>query len=367
MQKDTHFYLTYAIARQIGIDKDVAERIAWADQFTDELTEGDIHGIQTQSAVLGNWDDAQIQMSVLVPFHFLPGDSNDHPWMTTPDSTRAKILITEALESGDEYRLGIALHTYQDTFSHQGFSGWREELNSCFPWYAPISSLPNIGHAEMRATPDIVSTVWTDPRNNELVKNWERATDAAHATFRALERWHLPNQPDNLWGVIKPKLVTIFKTPDYSDRKAELVALSGDAVSFTDVAKRLMKPSKPRFIAAAAGHLADVIERLPWTPPRVRSGRGMRAAAAPPAMPPGTVPFSVTVSPNPFHDRLKVTVAGDRGNAVITIDDRMGNEVAKLVAPADFWTPGAEDEAGVYLVKVKDDAGIVTKAVFYRR
>ena len=73
MQKDFHFYLTYVLSRKVGISVKDAEKIAWANQYTDDLTEADLHGIQTQSAILGNWADRQIQLSVLVPFHFIPG------------------------------------------------------------------------------------------------------------------------------------------------------------------------------------------------------------------------------------------------------------------------------------------------------
>ena len=161
MQKDFHFYLTYALARRVGIPARTAQEIAWADQYTDDLTEADLHGIQTQSAILGNWSDRQIQLSVLVPFHFIPGGDRRHPWMTTRNSLRAKHLVQNALS--DVFQLGIALHGLQDTFSHENFSGWQEDLNACYPWYYIGSNvIPNVGHAEMRAIPDIVNCVWTD-------------------------------------------------------------------------------------------------------------------------------------------------------------------------------------------------------------
>jgi hypothetical protein len=53
MQKDVHFYVTYALARKAGLAAEDAEALAWADQFTDDLTAPDLHGIQTQSAVAG--------------------------------------------------------------------------------------------------------------------------------------------------------------------------------------------------------------------------------------------------------------------------------------------------------------------------
>lgn len=160
MQKDVHFYLTYALARKLKIKNTEAEKIAWADQYTDNLKKPDLYEIQTQCGKLDNWHDPQIQMSVLVPFHFIPGNDAEHPWMTTPNNRRARQLVGAA--QNDPIRLGIALHGLQDTFSHQGFSGWRESRNSCFPWYYIESGLPNVGHAEMRVVPDVVNYVWTD-------------------------------------------------------------------------------------------------------------------------------------------------------------------------------------------------------------
>jgi hypothetical protein len=41
--------------RQAGLPAADAEKLAWADQYTDDLTEPDLHGIQTQSAIAGRW------------------------------------------------------------------------------------------------------------------------------------------------------------------------------------------------------------------------------------------------------------------------------------------------------------------------
>ena len=46
MQKDVHFYVTYALAKKAGLPAGDAEGLAWADQYTDDLTESDLHGIQ---------------------------------------------------------------------------------------------------------------------------------------------------------------------------------------------------------------------------------------------------------------------------------------------------------------------------------
>ncbi len=177
MQKDVHFYLTYVLAKKLGLAAEDAEKIAWADQYTDDLTESELHEIQTQSAIAGNWADRQVQLSVLVPFHFIPGSDADYPWMTTSNNPRARELVRAARDN--LLQLGIALHGLQDTFSHQGFSGWQEDLNSCFPWYYVESVLPNVGHAELRVIPDVVNYVWTDPRNGKRIDNKLRTMSAA--------------------------------------------------------------------------------------------------------------------------------------------------------------------------------------------
>jgi hypothetical protein len=53
VQKYVSFCVTYALARKAGLPAGDAEVLAWADQFTDDLTESDLHGIQTQFAIAG--------------------------------------------------------------------------------------------------------------------------------------------------------------------------------------------------------------------------------------------------------------------------------------------------------------------------
>ncbi len=367
MQKDVHFYLTYALARRIGIAEADAERIAWADQFTDELTEGDIHGIQTQSALLGNWGYPQIQMSVLVPFHFVPGEDATHLWKTTPDSRNANRLVDAAVEARDELRLGVALHALQDTFSHQGFSGWREELNSCFPWYAPISSLPNVGHAEMQATPDIVSAVWTDPRTNEKVDNTKRALDAAKATYSKLARWLQPAAPAQSWADIKPDLQRAFAIPSYDERKGELARQSGNTeIDYSVLALNLVRAAKAPFIAAAAAHLALAVEVFPWAVPAAvkTTALGVAVAAQSPVQ---AVPFSIELSATTFTQSLRVTVKGAPSPPQVEVLDRFGRLVAELKSDQPVWIPNADAAPGLYRVVVTIGETRFQKAVFYQR
>ncbi len=259
MQKDIHFYLTYALARKIGVSDPEAEKIAWANQYTDEMTEADLHGIQTQSGILGNWGDRQIQLSVLVPFHFIPGKDSEHPWKTERNSYRSRRLLAIGARK-PPFQLGIALHSFQDTFSHDGFSGWQEDLNACYPWYYVTSALPNVGHAELRVIPDVVNYVWTDPRDNRHIDNKKRAMSAAKATYDFLAKLYNGGADSTIWQDLSTELRRLFKL-DYNERVDGLCILSGNPdIDYKDVNTKLEPVYKPEFIQAARRHLSKAIE-----------------------------------------------------------------------------------------------------------
>lgn len=262
MQKDFHFYVTYALARKAGIKPQVAKKIAWANQFTDELTKADLYEVQTQCKKLGNWGDRQIQLSVLIPFHFIPGGTpkSKWPWVTTENNKRAQGLVEAALKSQSTMSTGIALHGLQDTFSHQGFSGWEEENNSCYPWYYLESGLPNVGHTEMLVVPDMVDREWTDPRTNKLIHNQQRAIRAAEETFKVLANYcGLANQK-TAWISLRPRLEAIFKNHNYDKRKLKLLALSGNPkFRYNKITASMEKRWKTDFVQSATQHLAEAI------------------------------------------------------------------------------------------------------------
>lgn len=267
MQKDVHFYLTYALCRIVGIAKGDARKIAWANQYTDDLTDPELHEIQTQCSLLDHWGDRQIQLSVLVPFHFIPGSDSTHPWMTTRNSDRAHALVNAGAISGDLLQLGIALHGLQDTFSHETFSGWQEDLNSCFPWYYVTSTIPNVGHAEMRTIPDVVNYVWTDPRSGKRIDNKQRTMAAAKATFDVLVQHFAGSSNGVAWGDVKRQLQPIFRLDSYDDRKQRLRDLSGDSnIQYDEVKQRHEAAYKPQFVDAANAHLAEAVRSFRGLP-----------------------------------------------------------------------------------------------------
>ncbi len=261
MQKDFHFYVTYALARGAGIGAKAAQEIAWANQYTDDLTEAQLYGIQTQVGTISNWGDRQIQLSVLIPYHFIPGGvpGSDWPWEVTENNPRARALVQASMTRARDvkrFALGIALHGLQDTFSHQGFSGWRESNNSCGFWYL----LPNIGHADMRHEPDVVDHTWTDPRTKKRIINRPRALRAAKETFNVLAGYNGLTPPASKWANLKKKLTEIFKEKSYDKRKQRLAKLAGKpGFRYSKLTKRAQEKHGEIFVRAAVEHLSDAV------------------------------------------------------------------------------------------------------------
>jgi len=211
MQKDLHWCATNALAQKAGIKE--AELIAWSDCFTDKLRETRLHGIRTQASALSNWADKQIQRTVLVPFHFIPGNSLETPHMVTANSRLANIIVEDA---NSPIELGIALHSLQDTYSHQGFTGWQEKFNRCYSWVDPRSLPPAIGHAEMIKVPDIISQVWTDPRTGQTIDNKSRAFACLKKTYEVLCNYA---EKECNWDDIAIQFKAWVAIRDYDERK----------------------------------------------------------------------------------------------------------------------------------------------------
>jgi hypothetical protein len=257
MEKDFHYYLIYSILRATGFEENEerAEVIAHASQFVDENTEGPylidhdlrvflpqrvesnlgcFYPIMTQSISTKSFNP-YVQKYVYVPFHFLPGDNcveirgRDNEIMknrlsTTPNSQNAKKLLHNAIKSNNPYQVGIALHTFADTWSHQNFSGLREDWNSVYEWYRSFKSIaPNIGHAELVHAPDMISARWTDFRfeepKNKFIDNRERGLEATEVIYRELT----VNSTSGLrWSDVRKSYDEIIGAKDYSDRKEKI-------------------------------------------------------------------------------------------------------------------------------------------------
>lgn len=155
MQKDIHYYATFALAVKVGIDFVDAKAIAWANQFTDDCKSFEKYGFRTMVDIAWKSSDCfvpEVQRTVFVPFHFLPGNRED--LTVVCNSEISKMLLDNAIRYGDKFGLGIALHSFQDTYSHEKFTGTEDQRNAKHSWIAGL--IPNIGHADYGVDPDIV-------------------------------------------------------------------------------------------------------------------------------------------------------------------------------------------------------------------
>jgi hypothetical protein len=249
MEKDFHYYLTYAMTRITGFEK--ADIIAFASQFVDDNNEGQFsidgkmesfpekipnnggyyYPIMTQSLSPQSLNH-YVQKYVYVPFHFIPGDGSVvidgkvNAFSTTPGSPTATTLLKWALESENPYQTGIALHSYADTWSHQNFTGFQEGWNSVYPWYNVFKSIvPNIGHAEAGHSPDVISETWTDHRLGARINNSQRAFQATAEIYKTLRR---KSGRGPLWSDIQKDFKQIINSAGYDERKKKIEDLLTD-------------------------------------------------------------------------------------------------------------------------------------------
>jgi hypothetical protein len=140
MNIDFHYGVIYAMARIGGLAREDAQVVAHACQYVDDATTDGIllfaggerySRIATAHELLDFKTLSRAESSqVWVPFHFFPaglGTAIDEKAVCRPDSAPVRDMLRGVLaERGAPnglHRLGIALHTYVDTWAHQGFSG----------------------------------------------------------------------------------------------------------------------------------------------------------------------------------------------------------------------------------------------------
>ncbi len=132
MQRDFHYYVVYALAKEAGYGDNEANVIAYASQYADDNTDreytvadsygefyvgfpekigksGDLYfPIITQAVNITSFK-LSVQRYVFAPFHFIPGDNNieingkKNPLCTTKGCRNAVTLLQDALKNNDLY------------------------------------------------------------------------------------------------------------------------------------------------------------------------------------------------------------------------------------------------------------------------
>ncbi len=236
MLRDFHYYCIGVLCRAAGFGVEESLAIAHASQYVDDATESSpipvrfesnrlgfdpvrtaYRGLGTLSA--GTWS---AQKRVWVPFHFLPPQpfqsdlDSGFDFVVRPDEAFVRKLLERAAGEPDPKRrlcrIGIALHTYADTWAHQDFSGREcteendvEDIRvfdgSKAAWIdlllenVTLDQRPEIGHAEAGGFPDIAFLQWRyqrgknpdDVRVRNNLREFLAAARAIYAWIRSLE------------------------------------------------------------------------------------------------------------------------------------------------------------------------------------
>lgn len=278
MEKDFHHHIIYALAKIAGYDKKVAETgeteariIAYASQYVDDncdraytIKEVDVklpdrlpvkdqyfYPTLTQAVDI-TATKLETQKYVFMPFHFLPGQDYKairnisgiyNPWCTVRNSENANKLVDNALASKGAYslyRIGIALHTYADTWAHERFTAFNEPWNKVLDWYKDFKALaPNIGHADVWHMPDQICKTWRDHRFNEdPIDNKNRALEAIEKIYAKLYKKRKKTPWKNIKGNLRA-ILQLDSSLDASDekkvydaRKKKIEEFIGEPISY---------------------------------------------------------------------------------------------------------------------------------------
>jgi hypothetical protein len=199
---DVHFYMTYYIAAKIGL-RDIpytknasqAYAIAWADQFTD------VHPKTGPEAWRFLTPIQQRMFHFVVPSDtpldrmlYIIGGGVLNPFIQ-PGPVRQAVIrnspwargnVRDAISEEDPLQLGIALHGYQDSWSHEKY-------------------MIGLGHAQAGYGGHEPDYPWADP---------QKAEEMAKATYDMLSEYYCQKtgeQPKTSWANIREKIVPLFK------------------------------------------------------------------------------------------------------------------------------------------------------------
>lgn len=203
MQRDFHYYCVAVLARAAGFNPRDALVIAYASQYVDDATENGRIPLEVAGGIL-EFDPVRTSYSglematsvswsaqkrVWIPFHFIPAEpfkpllSRNYSYFTRPNSSFARWLVDQAAgeppvnQKRRLCRIGIALHTLADCWSHEGFSGRQNAFENDVEnihifnrrenaWERLgienilFDILPQIGHAEAACIPDLAFERW---------------------------------------------------------------------------------------------------------------------------------------------------------------------------------------------------------------
>lgn len=153
MNRDAHYYAILALCRACGFKKESAHVIAYASQFVDDakinlmfiknsstIIEHDIVGNRPAFVNMATCHsyfriktfNYEAMVNNTAAFHFVPGCKGENfakKLRCKEESPVILDILKDVFIEDDLIKLGIVLHVYADTFSHQGFSGLLSKVN----------------------------------------------------------------------------------------------------------------------------------------------------------------------------------------------------------------------------------------------
>lgn len=273
MQKDFHFYAIYSLCRATGMLHSAAQKVSYSSQFVDDAIYGhiiefkdggwyeqiltawnfgtsDTEQIQNSFELLNN---ESIQNKILVPFHFIPGNTNE-PYSTSfrermicrENSVIANEMLDHVIELSAEnslHLLGIGLHSFADTWAHQNFSGQFTGLddnsvnkisNAQFSDKKPcpikgIYAVPlETGHGQAGNAPDLPYAEWSYDHEylkaNIFQNNSDRFLSASEAIYFKLLKFKNTDHGKVffstntiLWKDLEDELYKLFQNNNSED------------------------------------------------------------------------------------------------------------------------------------------------------
>jgi len=257
MKIDAHYYTVLAFARMVGYKKEIAHQIAYASQFVDDAKINQMSlSKNNDSSLLDIFEEytppffnmatchSYFQINTFnysaminntAAFHFVPGCDGKNfakKMRCKEESPIIMDILNKAKEDNDPIKLGIVLHSYADTFTHQGFSGIISKVNDIRDQHSINRVVDNIfdiikisftnnmsedqsdhvpayGHAQAYQYPDIPYLKWEYAYDN---------TDDFSNTYK-LVRIDNPARYTRAFKMIKEHLEEYLeKHPGFRDR-----------------------------------------------------------------------------------------------------------------------------------------------------
>jgi RHS repeat-associated protein len=194
-EKDFHFYAVYYLARAAGFAPADARLLAWSSQYVDDYehtqpltanfsTLGGFHFLSPTQVAKNITRRSAGHGEVVSVVEQVASQEPVEPENRIALANLNRAIAVQGSRSRKLIALGIALHSWADTFSHAGFTGTPDPRNQRPGWHGrkplirrPIGELTRIGHGAAGNWPD-----W--PYWDE--ESVQKAMKAAESIYRQL-------------------------------------------------------------------------------------------------------------------------------------------------------------------------------------